>query len=809
MLDHHLIVHTSPLAKKENVIRYLHYRLTLLEDRLFRLEHSENDIFRDAATQTVWYRDMPPVPYKKYIRDGCLHVDTGAVKIVLSEKREECRVVLNGKRLKITNDGNLQGTCRTLDCYDGGKQVLFYGQPDHPPVPADLGTGVCSKSGLSLFDDAASLTLAEDGEFKPEYGDGTDEYVFAFGRDYRAAVRALYRICGAPPLLPRFALGNWWSRYHAYTDREYLQLLNRFSDRNIPLTVATIDMDWHESKDAELAEKYHLGDFDRDEYVGERPGWTGYTWNNQLFPDHRAFLQEIKNRNLQITLNLHPADGIRFWESCYETMAKAMGVDPKTKKRVKFTIADSTFINHYFSDVHKPLEAEGVDFWWIDWQQGEKSEMAGLDPLWSLNHYHYLDNAKGHRAPLILSRYGGIGSHRYPIGFSGDTFITWKTLDYLPYFTANASNVGYTWWSHDIGGHMLGEVNFELYVRHLQYGTFSPINRLHSMDAPAVSKEPWYYLNGSGLIAENYLRLRHALIPYLYTANYHTHTDGTALVEPLYYEYDCKEAYAYKNEYLFGGEMLISPVTTPAKADGLARVDTWIPEGKWTDFFTGDVYEVPAGGRKYTLLRPLDYIPVLIREGGIVPLSCDTGNGCNNPSHLTVAAYEGTHTYTMYEDGRASDCTTSLKTVFESCYTEDGTTALQTLKIRASGDPAVIPKDRVIKVEFRSVQEGTVTLKVNGEVIPVEDQMRDCAIVSFSFDANSTYEVSVSYPLRSTLEKLVARAKQVLLCTESPLQEKVVIYAKLAVAKDVSEYSSIVKECTLNKGIKARLVETI
>lgn len=77
--------------------------------------------------------------------------------------------------------------------------------------------------------------------------------------------------------------------------------------------------------------------------------------------------------------------------------------------------------------------------------------MPGLDPLWALNHYHYLDNSLNHEHGLILSRYCRIGSHRYPVGFSGDTVSSWETLDYISEFTSKSTNVGYTYWSHDIG----------------------------------------------------------------------------------------------------------------------------------------------------------------------------------------------------------------------------------------------------------------------------------------------------------------------------------------------------------------------
>ena len=193
-------------------------------------------------------------------------------------------------------------------------------------------------------------------------------------------------------------------------------------------------------------------------------GWTGYTWNKELFPDYKEFLNKLHEMNFRVTLNLHPASGVQYVEEQYSGMAGRMGIDPETKEPVEFDFTDSRFINAYFELLHKPYERDGVDFWWIDWQQGTNSKLSGYDPLWGLNHFHYLDVSK-EREGIILSRYFGVGAHRYPVGFSGDTIVTFKTLRYLPYFTATASNVGYTWWSHDIGGHMGGEKDNELYVR--------------------------------------------------------------------------------------------------------------------------------------------------------------------------------------------------------------------------------------------------------------------------------------------------------------------------------------------------------
>ena len=187
----------------------------------------------------------------------------------------------------------------------------------------------------------------------------------------------------------------------------------------------------------------------------------------------------------------------------------------------------------YFELVHHPLERQGVDFWWIDWQQGSNSGVEGLDPLWMLNHYHYLDNCRNGNRGMIFSRYAGPGSHRYPVGFSGDTIISWDSLDFQPYFTANASNIGYGWWSHDIGGHMLGVKDDELAVRWLQLGVFSPILRLHSSCSEFNGKEPWRYDRVAEQVMKEFLRLRHKLIPYLYTMNVRASVESIPLMQPM------------------------------------------------------------------------------------------------------------------------------------------------------------------------------------------------------------------------------------------------------------------------------------
>ncbi len=110
--------------------------------------------------------------------------------------------------------------------------------------------------------------------------------MFAYGTDYIGAVNALYKITGEVPLVPRFALGNWWSRYKAYTQSEYQSLMLEFKKHNVPLTVATVDMDWHW---VDVKKQFPDAGYNKSRPLFWSDGWTGYSWNTELFPITGAF----------------------------------------------------------------------------------------------------------------------------------------------------------------------------------------------------------------------------------------------------------------------------------------------------------------------------------------------------------------------------------------------------------------------------------------------------------------------------------------------------------------------------------------
>ena len=690
-------------------------RISVLTPRLIRLETAKNGSFCDLPTQKVWFRAFEQPRFSVEETDSKLTLRTTAcIFSIDSEKRAVTAVTLqDGRCVTDFKTGNLKGTYRTLDGVNGAHS---------------LEDGLMSRGGVSVLDDSKSCLLAEDGTILPRQNTISDCYYFAYGQDYRGCLRDFYRLCGPTPLVPRWCLGNWWSRYKAYTQQEYLDLMTRFHDAGIPLTVATIDMDWHWVKVADRFTKEQLGlggaakRTIRDRISGL--GWTGYSWNTDLFPDYKAMLRRLHDMDLKVTVNLHPAQGVRPFEDMYADMAEAMGVDPKSNKTIKFDIANPRFCEAYFNILHAPYEEAGVNFWWIDWQQEKTTAIPGLDPLWALNHYHSLFSGRDGNRPLILSRFAQAGSHRYPLGFSGDTVISWRSLDFQPYFTANAANVGYTWWSHDIGGHMLGSRNDELYARWVQFGQYSPIMRLHSTADPFMGKEPWTYGWAAQQAATAALRERHTMIPYLYSMNRRTHAEGRALIEPLYYEYpDVEDAYHAPNEYFFGSELLVRPVTEPTdKTTTLAKARVWLPRGRWTDWYTGAIYE---GNQWLDLYRGLGSIPVLAKEGAIVPLSTDDrSNNWRNPQALTVRIFRGTNTFRLYEDDG------------ETTAFQNGAFAETILSVReagrdltfaiqpAKGDLSTLPQKRDWTLIFDDVAAAARTaVKINGrakETAPIQ-----------------------------------------------------------------------------------------
>lgn len=790
---------TEPKCDERAAVAGKNYRFTVLTPWLLRLEYSGDGVFEDRPSQCVLNRNFPVPDFQVIEREDSLKIVTEGVQLFYDKKP------FSPNGLSVQVRGNLSayhsiwhfgeeatdllGTARTLDEADGAVKL------EH---------GLISRNGYSVLDDSASSLIREDGWIDPRPAGYRDLYFFGYGHAYQECLKDFYRLTGGTPLLPRFVLGNWWSRYHRYTQEEYEGLMERFRQEEVPFSVAVIDMDWHL---VDIDPKYGSG-------------WTGYTWNRELFPDPEAFLKWLHERGMKATLNVHPAEGVRPYEERYPDMAAALGKDPAEEEFIEFDAANPDFLEAYFSCLHHPLEEQGVDFWWVDWQQGGKSRIPGLDPLWVLNHFHYLDSMKKGERGLTFSRYAGLGSHRYPIGFSGDSIITWDTLDFQPYFTANASNAGYGWWSHDIGGHMNGYRDEELATRWIQFGVFSPILRLHSSNSPFTGKEPWNYNPESCRIMKRYLKLRHELVPYLYSMNWLA-AEGQPLIRPMYYlNPEDPEAYEVPNQYWFGTELIACPVTRPAdKRSKLAAFTAWLPEGSWYDIFTGDRYD---GGRKLTLYRSLENIPVLAKAGGIVPMA-DLGrytNSTENPKELRIRIFPGADgTFRLREDDGISRIDGAQTGSF--CDTvfrwDDAGASFTVAPPETRGElPSWLPQTRSYTLEFygfEDVDGSELSVRADGKELPVSleysGETHVLAVRVPELRAQTGVEVKFTTRPEPAKNDWKQRIFRFLFGAEIPYGDKERIFACSKAAKSPASMITQLQAMNLEEGLFGPLCEIL
>ncbi len=641
----------NPIANPKAVVTSGNARFTVLTDRLVRMEWEPDGKFENRASFVVINRNLPVPRYQVSHSGGNLIINTGKLKLSYKENSGKftddnlsVQFQMNGQwhvwHPGMKDTANLKGTIRTLDGVEGAT-----------PLPAGLlsreGWHVIDDSGRPLFDNSDwpwVLPRKDEGQ--------QDWYFMGYGHDYKGELSDFIKIAGRIPMPPRFAFGFWWSRYWAYTDNEFKDLVHQFHTHEVPLNVLVIDMGWHKT----WGLSWSHPEIDQ---AGQPKGWTGYTWNPLYFPNPTRFLNWTKKEHLKVTMNLHPASGIQPYEAPYEKMARAMGIDPSTKKYVPFDITNKKFAKNYFKYVIDPFEKQGVDFWWLDWQQWSTTPIPGVTPTWWLNYVFFTHaEREGNKRPLIYHRWGGLGNHRYQIGFSGDVINTWASLNFQPYFTATASNVGYGYWSHDIGGHMPGPESPELFTRWIQWGVFSPILRTHMTKNPNGKRRIWAYpYHYYRAMREAVLR-RYAMIPYIYTMSREAYDTGVSMLRPMYYGHPkSPEAYTFKDEYMFGDNILVRPVTAPMQKDSLlSNVTVWLPPGNWVEWYTGTTL---TGGKTYHRKFQIDEIPVYVKQGSVIPMqSAETiGKREAAPDPLVLTVFPGdTASARVYEDdGNSQD----------------------------------------------------------------------------------------------------------------------------------------------------------
>ena len=667
-------------SKPDAITQGEKFRITVLTERLIRLEYSPTSVFNDLKTELVSFRNFDVPHFTRKEDDHFLEITTSYFKLSYSKNED-----FKGSNFSPTKNLRVEVTDTGVVWYVGHPEARnYYGSNISAEVKkneTEANRGLYSLDGIVSFDDSENYRINEMGSLEPPIKGNRDIYLFVYKKDFGYAIPDYFKLTGLPALIPRYALGNWWSKDTNYTQDDVLNLTNKFERYNIPISVFLFDKDWHIRRtDKNLLE-------------------TGFTFNKELIPDPKLLINELHKKGVRVGLQINTVDGFYPHEEKYQEIKEFLGyekegiipIDPLNPKVLDAVLKYGLM----------PLENYGVDFFWNDMK-----DTSDLHRLWAMNHYMFNNLSRDPaKRGMLLARNSLRAAHKYPVLYAGESIVSWENFKSSPFFNLSASNIGVSWWSHDIGGYTDGIEDPELYVRSVQLGVFSPIMRFHSAGGKYYKREPWKWDPKTFGIVTRYLELRHRLTSYLYTEAYKYHKTGTMIFQPLYYyEEHVYDDPTLRIEYFFGSELFVSPIIKKMNPIMKRTIHKfYLPDGVWYEFTTGKRY---PGKRKYNSFYKEEDYPVFAKKGSIIPLSNKSNiNNTSNPTDLEIHVFPGqNNTYRMYEDDGISSLYKEgyyLITEIDYNYLPNN----YTLIIRpVEGKTGIVPEKRNYKIRFRNTK---------------------------------------------------------------------------------------------------------
>ena len=663
-------------AREDCTFKGNKYRITVLSDVLLRFEYSETGKFNDYPTIFAINRNFAKKPVFTVKQDE-KYINITNDYFILEYSKEKPYIAS-----KLVPDSNLRITLKGTD------KLWYFGNPEVKNLKGsaysfdnksniNLSKGLYNLDGFASIDDTMSPVFISDGTIKKNPSDALDVYVFIYKNDFQKALDSYFELTGKPSFIPRYALGVCWNKNEDYTEEELKDIISNFNKINIPLSSILLGSKWNLNKEGKTL--------------------SNYKFDNEKYKNLEQTVNDIHQKNVFLGVTINPKNGITPYDNGYQSLKTKLNIikDGVIPINVYNTVILETFLNETLTNLN-------IDFIKIDEITEDKTK------TFMLMHYIYKSLSKtAERRGLILSRNPGIASHRYPALYSGNTKVSWKTLKYLPYFNITSSNLGLSYYSHDIGGYEGGVEDSELYTRYVQFGTYSPVFRFSSKEGRYYKREPWKWDIFTESIVKDYIRIRHRLIPYIYSEMYKYSKDGINLIKPLYLDYEkILDEPLYKNEYHFGKELFVCPITEP-KDKVMNRVvhRMYLPEGTWYDFKTGKKF--PGGKRYVTFYKDEDY-PVYAKSGAIVPMAILDENNLNSvkpPEKMEIQVFPGvSNNYDLYEDDGVTNLYKEgyyIVTNIDYNYRKNN----YTLILRPTqGKTGIIPDKRDYKIKFRNTK---------------------------------------------------------------------------------------------------------
>ncbi len=651
------------MPNPESVFKGSKYRITVLTERLVRLEYNENGFFEDYPTEVVWYRNLPKPEFTVSETDSVIRIITKYFELTY---KKECKFDSG----KFNPTANLKISLLNSDkvWYYGHPEARNYGTNSYTIDDKKFVKGLYSLDGFATIDDSKTSLILGNGNFKRRDNEGIDLYVFLYNKDFYHCLNDYFAITGNPPLIPRYALGNWWCKSDLYNEYDLAMIINNFEKKNVPISIFMMDK-WN------IPDSYEF---------------------NEYYKEPKKITNFLDSKKIKLGLVIDDPISFKANTRNYEKVKTYLNEDESGK--IPFNLFDSRTIDTYLKLIIHPLNDMGNDLFFLNNFTKNNDERNFI-----LKHYLFYDRFNNSNKRALICSYNSLKApHRYPVLYAGKSVVGWDTLKKIPNFNILASNMGISFLSHDLGGTIDGIEDSELFIRFVQLGVFSPILRLGADSGKYYKREPWKWDLSTSVIVNKFLNIRYKLIPYIYTEAYKYHKYGKPLIDPLYHKYpNLYDDDVFSNQYFFGSNILVSPILNK-KNELMNRViqKIYIPEGIWYDIFTGKKYN---GGRKYTAFYKDEEYPLFVRAGAIIPFSLNKFNDTKVPDALEIVIFPGANnTYSIYEDDGITNNYKNgdhLITNVEYIYEKNN---YKVTIMPVSGKVGIAPSNRTYKVLFRN-----------------------------------------------------------------------------------------------------------
>lgn len=455
------------------------------------------------------------------------------------------------------------------------------------------------------------------------------DYFVIYGPHPKEVLERYTALTGRPALPPAWSFGLWLTTSFttSYDEETVTHFIQGMADRDIPLSVFHFDCFW-------------MREFQ----------WCDFTWDKRCFPDPVGMLKRLKERGLHICVWINPyiAQKSPLFDEAAERgylLKKPNGDIWQTDMwQAGMGIVDFTNpeARKWFAEKIQALVDMGVDCFKTDFGERIPTEVVyhdGSDPQRMHNFYAYLYNKtvfealkekKGEGETVLFGRSATAGSQRFPVHWGGDCLATYESMAASLRAGLSLGLCGFGFWSHDIGG-FIGTPTPDLYKRWCAFGLLSSHSRLHGNDSYRV---PWLFDEEAVEVLRFFTKLKCRLMPYLYGCAIEAHEKGIPVMRAMILEFPDDPACDYLDrQYMLGDALLVAPVFSP---DG--TVDFYLPEGRWTNFLTGQVLE---GGRWHREKHGYLSLPLMVRPNSVIPVGAiDNRPDYDFPNGVTFQVFE-------------------------------------------------------------------------------------------------------------------------------------------------------------------------